>query len=337
MPPIHRRPRHLAAVFLLLTVLLSVRPTAALDFLFTEGERLAALKTTAPGLHASILGGFDDAGAIFSRAYSNDLTVRLTVDLGPDGMGALMGAGPHVGAVPYAAVQARLPDLLPVEVPTFDVGTSLQTVDASTLWLTAAQMEALGDSVLDTPLRREQSHGFIVISLENSWDFDPSDGIASGRYDFVHVAAHEIGHSLGFVSAADGMFPGKTGVVEPSLLDLFRYRAPGIRSLAPDAAARRYFSTDGGLTSIAGFAAGTSAGGPQASHWDSIAGPVMSFAFVAGQAGEWTAQEDQVFAAIAWTPRKAQVNVGAPEPPTICFLTVLTLLLWLRQRWWWKE
>ncbi len=67
------------------------------------------------------------------------------------------------------------------------------------------------------------------------WDFDRSDGITAGAIDFVGVAAHEIGHALGFRSGVDladanarpaTPAPGARGlnnIAWGTVHDLFRY------------------------------------------------------------------------------------------------------------------
>jgi hypothetical protein len=55
---------------------------------------------------------------------------------------------------------------------------------------------------------------------DDAFDFDPSDGIDSNKYDFEMTAAHEIGHALGFISRnarEDGS--------APAVWDMFRFRA----------------------------------------------------------------------------------------------------------------
>ncbi len=45
--------------------------------------------------------------------------------------------------------------------------------------------------------------GFIEFSNNFNWDHDRSNGISVNTFDFIGVAAHEIGHVLGFVSGVD--------------------------------------------------------------------------------------------------------------------------------------
>ena len=130
----------------------------------------------------------------------------------------------------------------------------------------------------------------ITFSSEFTWDFNPRDGITAGRYDFLAVAIHEIGHGLGFVSGVDDYdylgtggpaataecFTGVqcqdyTGVQYDwwgSALDLFRYSAPDTLDWTTDTPS--YFSADGGATAFQGgnFSTGDFNGdGWQASHW----------------------------------------------------------------------
>ena len=301
-----------------LALLLFPTPTAhALTALFTDGTTLASLSLTHPSLYAAIKQGMEDAAAAYSQSYSNPVTVRLTVDMMPN-LGALMATGPSGGYVPYAEVAAVLPSL-PTQPPpssSFWMGDSLQTVDASQVFLTTAQMAAL--NVFDTPLRLTQSAGVIYLSTENQWDFNAQDGISPGKFDFVGLFRHEIGHDAGFVSAMNGVGAGRAGSFSPTLLDLFRFGAPGVRSFWGDT----YFSTDEGVTPIQFFEPGVSQGGGQAEHWRSL-GETMSAFAVAGTEIHFSANDEKAFSTIGWK----RTNEGASEPSTLCFITLLLCAL----------
>jgi len=116
----------------------------------------------------------------------------------------------------------------------------------------------------------------IRFSSDFSFDFNHNH-VAPGSFDFVGVAAHEIGHALGFVSGVDdidsnnGVQTGNT--FSSNMIDLFRFSAlsvaqgAGVTDYTADSRAK-YFSVDGGQTSIALFADGVNYGdGRQASHW----------------------------------------------------------------------
>ena len=92
---------------------------------------------------------------------------------------------------------------------------------------TKANMKALGFTGLDAEFG--VSDGTIEFNSDFLFDFDNSDGVEG--VDFETVAAHEIGHTLGFIStvdAVDGFLAGGTkgpGEVSPTTLDLFRFAA----------------------------------------------------------------------------------------------------------------
>ena len=138
----------------------------------------------------------------------------------------------------------------------------------------------------------------ITFSNQLNFDFDPTDGVAGGSFDFIGVAIHEIGHSLGFVSGVDiydlvsrdngplaelledGAFGPQRNLDDAfrvmSTLDLFRYGENSgafgpVRQLDWTTGGDKFFSIDGGLTELFGdanFSTGSFNGdGNQASHW----------------------------------------------------------------------
>ena len=113
------------------------------------------------------------------------------------------------------------------------------------------------------------------------FDFDPSDGIDSGKYDFEAVVAHEIGHVLGFASAVGQREINPDCELAVTVWDLFRLR-PGV-SMGALATSNRILSSGGAQIFYEGEAElqlstgrpdGTGGDGLQPSHWrdDSIVG-----------------------------------------------------------------
>jgi hypothetical protein len=179
----------------------------------------------------------------------------------------------------------------------------------------------------------------IAFSTMFNFDFDPSNGIDSDKYDFIGVAMHEIGHALGFTSGVDildinsplpGSSPPAPGPFNDdqftfvNTLDLFRYsaasKAEGAIDWTADARAK-YFSLDRGATSIAAFATGGVFGdGQQASHWKDSSNytitpelGIMNPTFSAGQLGIITENDLRAFDVIGWD-RASATATAVPEP-----------------------
>lgn len=144
--------------------------------------------------------------------------------------------------------------------------------------ITSANAKALG---LHDP-HAATIDGFILFNSIYNWDFDPADGIKNNHLDFFGTALHEIGHTLGFQSGVDVLDGNGGGEFSDnslpfvSSLDFLRYSNDSELAGADidwTADSRnKYFSIDGGFTSVAGGSSHWSTGqnygdGNQASHW----------------------------------------------------------------------
>lgn len=114
-----------------------------------------------------------------------------------------------------------------------------------------------------------------------NFDFDASDGIDAGKYDFEAAVAHEIGHVLGFVSAVGQREINPNCELAVTVWDLFRLR-PGVSMgglatsdrILSSGGAQVFFEGDSELQLSTGRPDGIGGDGLQPSHWrdDSIVG-----------------------------------------------------------------
>lgn len=167
--------------------------------------------------------------------------------------------------------------------------------------VTWAQGKALGLVYVDS-----FKDGSINFNSDLNFDFDPTDGISKGAYDFTFTAFHEIGHIMGFTSGVDYY-----DAYAPSNgynwnydwighgMDIFRYSENGLDwSLGGDP----FFSIDGGETALLGgyFSTGVNWGdGQQASHWKEGLG-MMDPTSRRGEMGVLNSLDLAAFDALGW-------------------------------------
>ena len=88
-----------------------------------------------------------------------------------------------------------------------------------------ANLKALGFTGLDANFGATDAT--ITFNTQFAFDYDNSNGVSGGTVDFETVAAHELGHALGFLSEvdyADALVNlGLVDTLTPRTLDLFRF------------------------------------------------------------------------------------------------------------------
>lgn len=109
-------------------------------------------------------------------------------------------------------------DTITQSLPTFANFNALLPAGASlsgNINMNTSVAKALGFSSFGTDAT-------IRFNTQFNFDYDNSDGVGAGLTDFETVAAHEIGHALGFTSVVDSVNRGTTNV-SPRPADLYRF------------------------------------------------------------------------------------------------------------------
>jgi len=222
---------------------------------------------------------------------------------------------------------------------------------SAVLYANTAVVKAIGGAAVYASNNPNQFDGSMTFSSTFAFDFDPTNGISAGTFDFLGVAIHEMGHALGFVSGVDflDVYGGPNGPGYGALgydlndtsifsaLDMFRYSAPGVVDYRPGA--NSYFSIDGGATALMGGYMSTgryNGDGQQASHWKEepfcgVGLGIMDPTFCFGQMGEITGLDLASFDAMGWNLKVDALNYGSetsaqiyarlvPEPSTFALM-----------------
>ena len=310
-----------------------------------------------PGTPQYVIDGFAAAASRWSAVLANDITVNVGIGYVPLGAGVLGDTYTPYVEYSYSAVSSALmagatstddfsayAQLQPgaeysrlinhtSDNPNGPNSATPYLSSLSPVYMTSANARALG--LLGASAA---SDGAIRFNSNLPFDFNPADGTASGQFDFISVAAHELGHLLGFVSAVDdleaagGALPGAQ--IPSTILDLFRFSAEslaagtGVSDVTADGR-DKFFSVDGGGSAVAQFATGVLFGsGRQARHW-------REFTFVGlmtpdtfpGTQRQISNTDLRAFDVIGYT------CVGVPEPATGALLALGFSICATRRRW----
>jgi hypothetical protein len=240
----------------------------------------------------------------FENQFTDAITINIAV-----GYGEVNGTALDQGALgesitwgnDYSYGQIRNAVIADAKSPDDSmVANSLGATDpisgSHSYWMAHAEAEALGLAAHNNGL--DGAMGFTTAG--NTFDFDNSNGITPGTYDFAGVAMHELSEIMGRQA-------GLSPTYGYELMDLLRYSAPGTRDFVGTHAA--YLSLDGGQTQL--VSVNTNSGG-DFGDWAASAGNDAALAFgKPGVALAFTDADLHVMDALGWDR-----SSGTGTPPT---------------------
>ena len=185
----------------------------------------------------------DVAAAVqwFQSHFSDPITININVGYGEVG-GQTMGSGAlgqsmyFVDSFSYSQVKNALAADAKSASDLSSVATlpSTDPTNGGTFYVSTAEAKALG---LDSG---SFTDGYVGFSSGGVFDYDNTNGVTAGQYDFMGTVMHEISEVLGRET-----MDGQGATYYP--LDLFHYSAPGVRTFSGTTPG--YFSVDNGQTS----------------------------------------------------------------------------------------
>lgn len=304
------------------------------------------------GSQSTALAAFEQASGYWESWLTDPITVNIEFDFATLDPGVLGGTSSNTIYSSFSSVKTALAGDI---TSTFDTtavsnlpgGTSMQFRTNDSSGSVILDNNGTGNNLaIDVNRANAKAIGLlsgtdfgidagVEFSTLFTFDFDQSDGIDAGAFDFVGISAHEIGHALGFVSGVDivditsGSGPYAPINLDPyrvfSVWDLYRYSSESLTlggagtldfATGPHTSGSPYFSIDGGTTSLATFESGIYNGsGRQASHWsDSFGIGIMDPTAAQGELLQITSLDVTAFDVMGY-------NV-APEPiSSILFIT----------------
>ena len=272
---------------------------------------------------------------------SPSIVVNITFDYGFLNGGALTaqsGSGQSQGnaaALDYATIKQALP-ALPATDP-IPLAHSFYVTDSQIKTLGIPNVVLNGTTITATSNEVDGFVGLNTIANGVTLAYDPNNQSVTGQIGVIGLLEHEITEVLGRVSILGNTLGGATPFY--SILDLFRYSAPGTRVLTAGTPA--YFSTDNGVTNgviengVTHFGIFNTAAGGDAADWLSSAVPADAIdAFLTtGTAGVFSALDSTVMSSIGLTATcfqegtRIQTSAGMRPIETLApDDTVLTLL-----------
>ena len=225
-------------------------------------------------LPTGFVSAIDYVISYLDQAFSNPVVINVDVGYGEIagqslGSGALGESEAYIDSVNYSTTVSALKNNEPStsQKTAYSTLPANSPVNGGTLWLTTAQEKALGLSTANDP----SLDGYVGFSSSYPFYYGSSGQPAPSQYYFIGIALHEFTEVMG---RASYLGENIAGTASYSIMDLFRYSAPGTRQLGTGAPA--YFSINQGATDLDNW--NTTTGG-DTGDWAASAGNDAYLAF----------------------------------------------------------
>ncbi len=186
----------------------------------------------------------------FVSHFTDNVTLNINVGFGEAGGYALNGALGMSLTYLLSSSYTQIKNALTADQTSAADASAVASLvgdptNGGNYFISTAESKAMG--LLTSTTNIDGSVGFS--SSSGIFDYDNSNGVSSGQYDFFAVVAHEFSEVMGRMLLVGSTIGGVLNSYD--VLDLFHYSAPGTHDLSGSVAG--YFSADNGTTDLHNF------------------------------------------------------------------------------------